>query len=106
MLRQIQSYRKEAVVFALAAAMAMFALSGETSAKNKKSNPSDQGAANGIAHRVAALEEAQADTDEAIAMLIAAVADLQAAVDELEVQVDDQQVQIDALDARLTAGGL
>jgi hypothetical protein len=100
------SYRKGALVCALAAMLALLAASGELSAKNKNSNPSTTGQSNGIAHRVAALEAAQGESDEAITMLLAAVAELQQQIADLQVQVDDQQVQIDALDARLTAGGL
>jgi chromosome segregation ATPase len=102
------SYRKGALVFALAAMLALFGASGETSAKNKKSNPSDQGLANGIAHRVAALEEIVGETNDAIAMLIETVAELQAQVNELtdanadlEVRVDDLELQVNDLELRV-----
>lgn len=114
------SSRKGALVFGLAAMLALFGATGQSTAKNKNSNASDTGLANGVAHRVAALEGLIDDVNDDIAMLMSAVSDLQNQVDELtdanadlqvqvedlQVQVADQQVQIDELDARLTAGGL
>jgi hypothetical protein len=62
-------------------------LVSDATAGNKKSNPSDTGAANGVAHRVAALEAAQAETEDAIALLVETVASLQEQVFELEARV-------------------
>lgn len=90
MLRHCESkLRKSAAVFVLVALVGLFCLVNGADAKNKKSNPSDPGQSNGVAHRVAALEAAQTDTDEAILLLLAALTDLQSQVSDLETRVAD-----------------
>jgi hypothetical protein len=86
-LRHESSTRKWIAAFVLVALVCLYWMVSEASAGNKKSNPSAQGAANGVAHRVAALEAAQAETDEAILALTTAVADLQGQVADLESRV-------------------
>lgn len=81
--------RQSGVALALAVAIGMLWASGDAAAKNKNSNPSPQGAANGVAHRVAALEAAVAEltvfAEEAAASIIA----LEEQVDDLEARVAD-----------------
>lgn len=86
-LRHESSTRKWIAALVLVTLVCLYCLASDAFAGNKKSNPSSTGAANGVAHRVAALEAAQAETDEAILALTAAVTTLQGQVADLESRV-------------------
>jgi TolA-binding protein len=88
--------RQSGVALVLAVTMAMLWASGDVSAKNKNSNPSATGAANGVAHRVAALEAAVGEltefAEEAAASIMALedqVADLEGRVAALEAAAEE-----------------
>jgi septal ring factor EnvC (AmiA/AmiB activator) len=68
-------------------------------AGNKKSNPSDQGAANGVAHRVAALEAALAETQTDLAEAQQQIAALDADLATVEGQVADLEDRVAALES-------
>jgi hypothetical protein len=87
LLRHESSTRRWIAVLVLVALVCLYLMVSDASAGNKKSNPSDTGAANGVAHRVAALEAAQAETEDALALLVETVASLQSQVEELEGRV-------------------
>jgi len=83
--------RKISTVCVVATLLGLFLVASNADAGNKKSNPSPQGQANGVAHRVAALEAAVAaqdtrisDLEDAVLILADAVADLQTRVQTLE----------------------
>lgn len=91
--------RKIGVALALAVVIGILWASGDASAKNKKSKPSAQGQANGVAHRVAALELAVGEltgfAEEAAARIMA----LEDEVADLEVEVADLEARVLALEA-------
>ncbi|HSG73328.1 MAG TPA: hypothetical protein VLA12_23130 [Planctomycetaceae bacterium] len=98
--------RKIGVALALAVVIGFLWASGDASAKNKKSKPSAQGQANGVAHRVAALEatvgELAGFAEEAASRIVALegeVADLEGNVADLESEVADLQARVMALEA-------
>jgi len=83
--------RKISTVCVVATLLGLFLAASNADAGNKKSKPSAQGQANGVAHRVAALEAAVAaqdtrigDLEDAVLILADAVTELQARVDALE----------------------
>ena len=93
-------FSKKGLWIVVVAAVVTFAwMCADAFAGNKKSNPSDTGAANGVAHRVAALEAAmtavQADLDAALAQIAVLDADLAA----VEGQVADLETRVAALEA-------
>ena len=90
----LTTFRKISAVCLIAALLGMFWVGSDAGAGNKKSNPSAQGQANGVAHRVAALEATVAAQAEQIATL-------QEVVEGVGGALDDLQMQIDALDARV-----
>jgi hypothetical protein len=79
--------RKSGVALGLALALGMLWASGDASAKNKNSNPSAQGQANGVAHRVAALEAAVGELTEFAEEAAASIVALEEQVAELEGRV-------------------
>jgi uncharacterized coiled-coil protein SlyX len=87
LLRHESSTRKWIAAFILVALVCLYCLVSDVFAGNKKSKPSETGAANGVAHRVAALEAAQAETEDAIALLVETVGALQTEVSALQSQV-------------------
>jgi uncharacterized coiled-coil protein SlyX len=82
-----QSWTKISAVCLLAALLGAFWAASDADAGNKKSNPSPQGQANGVAHRVAALEATVAAQEERIAALEGATLELAEAVTTLQAQV-------------------
>lgn len=98
LLRHESSTRKWIAAFVLVALVCLYWMVSNASAGNKKSNPSDTGAANGVAHRVAALEAAQAETEDAIALLIETVGALQGDVTALQDQVVALETRVQALE--------
>lgn len=99
LLQKESNLRRTAAVALLAALVFLYWMASGASAANKKSKPSDTGAANGVAHRVAALEAAQAETDAALVLLLDAVGTLQTEVSNLELQVSDLEARVAALEA-------
>lgn len=72
--------------------------------KNKNGpNPSDTGAANGVAHRVAALEAAVANTQDALLLAIEQITVLEEDVTLLEGDVSALEARVAALEAAATA---
>lgn len=97
---------RTALACTLALAVALIWAVGDASAKRNRSNtpnPSDTGAANGVAHRVAALEGQLAETQDVLMELMDAVATLQETVEDLEGDVVLLQDEVADLDARLDA---
>jgi uncharacterized coiled-coil protein SlyX len=94
LLSHESSTRKWIAAFVLVTLVCLYVLVSDASAGNKKSKPSDTGAANGVAHRVAALEAAQAETEEAIVLLTAAIAQLQTDAASLQTQVADLEARV------------
>jgi len=93
-------FSKKGLWIVVVAAVVTFAwMCADAFAGNKKSNPSDTGAANGVAHRVAALEAAmttvQADLAAALLQIDALDADLAA----VESQVTSLEARVAALEA-------
>ena len=106
--------RKIGVALALAVVVGILFASGDAAAKNKKSKPSAQGKANGVAHRVAALEatvgELAGFAEEAAARIMALegeVADLETEVADLEVALETEvavlELEVADLEARVAA---
>ncbi len=96
------TFRKISAVCVLTALLGFWAASSAT-AGNKKSNPSPQGQANGVAHRVAALEATVAAQEERIAVLEDVALDFGDAVLALQAQVADLQARVAALEAAAVA---
>ncbi len=93
-----QSWTKLSAVCLLAALLGAFLAVSDAAAGNKKSNPSPQGQANGVAHRVAALEATVAAQAEQIAELEGAAMELGDAVLALQSQVAALEVRVLALE--------
>ena len=93
------TFRKISAVCLLAALLGAFWANSDAAAGNKKSNPSPQGQANGVAHRVAALEAAVAAQAEQIAALEEVVLGLDDAIAGLEAQIADLDARVAALEA-------
>jgi uncharacterized coiled-coil protein SlyX len=92
----------------LALTVALVWAAGDVSAKkdrnrNNTPNPSDTGAANGVAHRVAALEAQLAETQDVLMEVMDAVVMLQETVEDLEGDVALLQDDVADLNDRLTA---
>lgn len=92
-------FQKISAVCVLAALLGLFWAGSDAGAANKKSNPSPQGQANGIAHRVAALEATVAAQEDRIAALEGAAMDLADAVTALQTQVADLETRVAALES-------
>jgi len=88
--------RKGFWICLLAAALACVWVSDAFAGKNKGNGggPSDQGLANGVAHRVAALETGLAETQ-------AALAETQVVLDAALGEIDSLSTQVAALEARV-----
>ena len=82
----------------LAAAVGCGWFTSEGFAGKKAPNPSDNGAANGVAHRVTALEAALADTQDALVEAIARIDLLEDDVTTLEDEVADLEERVAALE--------
>lgn len=90
----------------LAAAFVLLWAGTEASAakKNKNEpNPSDTGAANGVAHRVATLEAALADTQQTLLLALDQIALLEDQIVALDDQVLTLEGQVADLEARVLA---
>jgi uncharacterized coiled-coil protein SlyX len=94
-----QSWTKLSAVCLLAALLGAFWAASDAAAGNKKSNPSPQGQANGVAHRVAALEATVAAQEDRIAALEGAAMDLADAVLALQSQVAGLEARVLALES-------
>jgi uncharacterized coiled-coil protein SlyX len=92
------TFRKISAVCMLVALLGVWAAS-DAAAGNKKSNPSPQGQANGVAHRVAALEATVAAQEERIAVLEDVALDLADLVNGLQTQVTGLEARVAALEA-------
>jgi hypothetical protein len=79
--------RKGLWICAVAAALACAWMCSDAFAGKKGNNASDQGQANGVAHRVDALEAAMADTQSALADALDRITLLEGDVTDLETRV-------------------
>jgi uncharacterized coiled-coil protein SlyX len=91
--------RKGLWVCVVAAIIACAWVATDAYAGNKKSNPSPQGEANGVAHRVATLESKLAAALEVIAALDSDLAAVEEQVATLEDQVADLEARVADLEA-------
>jgi len=95
--------RKGLWICAIGAALACAWICSDAFAGKKGNNASDQGQANGVAHRVAALEAALADTQDALAGAVDRITALEGDVTLLEGHVADLEARVLALESAAAA---